>query len=405
VEVNVSNCSTSAPIAGASVSMSGGFFNTTDGTGGLVTDFSAGPGSYTVNSSRSGYLSGPGSTAPAVVTNGGTTVVNVCLTPTAIAQAASSSMVSEACTPANSALDPGEFVNFSFCVSNTGTADTVSAVGTLQNTGGVTSASPAQNYGVILAGGPAVCRTFSFFVDGALACGGDVTPTVQLQDGATNLGNLVYTTMRTGAVGTPVTSPPFSSVGVVAITDNNAGGVNVNLPVAGVVGEITDVNFRFDTGAGVCDQTVGDVDAGLDHTWVGDVRVRLTAPGGGPNSVLIDQIGVPASQFGLNAENFCAVVLDDEGGFPPIENTTSDPVAGNFSPVNPLSAFDGLAGAGVNGTWVLNAADLAAGDTGSLRRFSLVITAAPRTCQTGGTCSTTPVELLDFSVDGRGRKR
>ena len=354
VQVNVTNCSTSAPILGASVAMTGGFFNTPDAAGDLLSDFLAGPGSYTVTSSRIGYFSGPGSTAPAVVSNGGTTVVNVCLTPVAIPAAGSVSIVSESCTPANNALDPGEAATLSICVVNGGTADTVNLVGTLQASGGVTLPGGAQNYGIVLAGGPAVCRSFPFTVDGALTCGGSVTPTVQLQDGATNYGNLAYPTMITGTLTGPVATNTFSFTGPAqAIPDT--GNTVVNLLVSGIAAgsQVTDANFRFDTG-GACTNSVGNTNAGLDHTWVGDVIVTGVAPTS-ESVTIIDQIGVPASTFGLNAENFCATTLDDEGGFPPIENTVLNPVTGNFSPNNPLSGWDTVSAP--NGNWVFTFAD------------------------------------------------
>jgi uncharacterized repeat protein (TIGR01451 family) len=100
-------------------------------------------------------------------------------------------IVTESCTPENGALDPGETDTLSFCLLNTGTLDTVSAVGTLQATGGVTSPSGPQSYGVVVAGGPAVCRNFSFTV-GSLACGTDVVATIHVQDGASDLGNAVW---------------------------------------------------------------------------------------------------------------------------------------------------------------------------------------------------------------------
>jgi HYR domain-containing protein len=76
-------------------------------------------------------------------------------------------------------------------VQNTGGASTANVVGTLQASGGVTSPSGPQNYGVVVAGGPAVCRDFTFTVNGN--CGGAITASIQFQDGATNLGTLTYT--------------------------------------------------------------------------------------------------------------------------------------------------------------------------------------------------------------------
>ncbi len=380
VAVNVTNCGTGAPILGATVAMTGGFVNSTNVSGNLVSNFMAGPGSYTVTSNKTGFLSLAGSTAPAVVTNGGTTNINVCLTGAAAVSAGMATITAESCTPANSVLDPGETATVSLCVLNSGTADTVAAVGTLQATGGVTSPSAAQAYGVIVAAGPAVCRNFTFTVDAGLTCGATVTATLQIQDGANNLGNVTYN-LITGTLTGPVVTNTFSYTGaVVAIPDANGAGVNVNLAVAGIAAgsQVTDANFRFDTG-GACTNSVGNTNAGLDHTWVGDITVIGTAPTLQAVTI-IDQIGVPATTFGLNAENFCAVVLDDEGAFPPIENTVLNPVVGNFSPNNPLSGFDTVTAP--NGNWVFNFSDRAAGDLGSVRRFSLVLETTGRVCST-----------------------
>ncbi|HXU46761.1 MAG TPA: hypothetical protein VN783_14635 [Thermoanaerobaculia bacterium] len=400
VAVNVTNCSGGAPIQGATVKMTGGFVQSTDASGNLVSSFIAGPDSYTVTANKAGWLSGPLATAPAVVTNGGTTNVSVCLTGVASGQAGAATIVTESCTPANNALDPGETVTVSLCVLNNGTANTVNLVGTLQATGGVTGPSGPQNYGAVVAGGAAVCRNFTFAVDGSLACGGSVTASLQLQDGASNLGTVTYNFV-TGTLTGPVVSNTFSYTGpAVAIPDNNGAGVNVPLLVSGlpVPSAITDLNFTFDTG-GACTANTGDVNAGLDHTFVGDIVVALSAPGGGPSVALIDRIGVPASTFGNSTNNFCAVLLDDDGGFPSIEGfaSTTLPVSGSFAPNNPLSGFDGFGSP--NGTWNLNVSDLAAQDTGSVRRFSLVIQTTGRVCSTacvvpcGITCP------AGFSVD------
>ncbi len=64
-------------------------------------------------------------------------------------------------------------------------------VGTLQTSGGVTNPSGPQNYGALIAGGAAVCHDFTFTASGS--CGGTLTGTVHLQDGATDLGNVTFT--------------------------------------------------------------------------------------------------------------------------------------------------------------------------------------------------------------------
>jgi HYR domain/Secretion system C-terminal sorting domain len=105
--------------------------------------------------------------------------------------AGAATITSESCIPNNGVIDPGETVTVSFCALNGGTANTVNLVGTLQATGGVTSPSGPQNYGVLNFGGPAVCRSFTFNATGV--CGSTITASIQMQDGATNLGTLTYT--------------------------------------------------------------------------------------------------------------------------------------------------------------------------------------------------------------------
>jgi hypothetical protein len=118
------------------------------------------------------------------------TITNGCA-PTVSLVGAGSTLVFENCTPVNGVIDPNELVTVSLCVQNTGTLNTTNLVGTLQATGGVTSPSGPQNYGVVVGGGPAVCRNFSFTANGS--CGGTVTATLQLQDGATNYGTITFT--------------------------------------------------------------------------------------------------------------------------------------------------------------------------------------------------------------------
>ncbi|MBP6004072.1 MAG: M36 family metallopeptidase [Pyrinomonadaceae bacterium] len=177
--------------------------------------------------------------------------------------------------------------------------------------------------------------------------------------------------------------PPSSAVTVsytgaaVVIPDNNPTFTNVPLAVAGV-GTVSDLNFRFDTG-GTCDGTVGDVDCAINHTWVGDLIIRVTPPDGSPTVVIFDRPGVPASTFGCSNNNLGLITLNDEGGFPSVDaqgnptpaacNTANLFPTGDFSPFSPLSALDGES---ADGNWTISISDSGSGDTGSLRRFSLV---------------------------------
>jgi subtilisin-like proprotein convertase family protein len=212
--------------------------------------------------------------------------------------------------------------------------------------------------------------------------------TLQLQDGATNYGNVTYT-FATGVIGSPVT---VSYTGpAVAIPDNVPAGVNVNLVVSGFTGRVGDLNFKIDGTS--CSNTIGSTTVGVDHTWVGDLAFKLTSPHG-TSVMVIDRPGVPASTFGFSGNNYCQAVLDDQGSFPPIENVSTEPVMGNFSPNNALSAFNGE---DPNGTWVLNVSDNAGSDTGNLRAFSLVM--SNLVC---ANCTAAPTRApYDFDGDGK----
>ncbi|MCS6883820.1 MAG: S8 family serine peptidase, partial [Blastocatellia bacterium] len=129
------------------------------------------------------------------------------------------SLVSEGCSPGNSAPDPGETVTVSLALQNVGTANTTSnVIATLQPTGGVTSPSGPQNYGILTAGGPAVTRNFTFTVGSGVTCGNQITLTFTLSGGAT--GNITVN-MQTGQLAvsfaenfdsTPVNSLPVGWV-------------------------------------------------------------------------------------------------------------------------------------------------------------------------------------------------
>ncbi|MEQ1675184.1 MAG: proprotein convertase P-domain-containing protein [Chitinophagaceae bacterium] len=173
----------------------------------------------------------------------------------------------------------------------------------------------------------------------------------------------------------------------VAIPDNTPAGVNVTLPVSGLTGNISDLNFQFDANpAGTCNATIGNVNAAADHTFIGDFIFRLTSPAGTTVTIV--------NRRGGTRENICNTLLDDDGGFPALSTVTSTSgqfLSGNFAPDNPLSAFDGQNG---NGTWTLNVSDNAGIDIGSLRRFSLVIsTASPTTI-----CAGAILQLASTSV-------
>jgi uncharacterized protein (TIGR03437 family) len=103
---------------------------------------------------------------------------------------ASTALTNEPCASPNGIIDPGETVTISVALQNTGTANTnQQLVATLLPTGGVTAPSGPQTYGVLVAGGFAFSRSFSFTA-AAQEIGSTLTATFQLQDGNVNRGTV-----------------------------------------------------------------------------------------------------------------------------------------------------------------------------------------------------------------------
>src|SRR6267142_105024 len=102
---------------------------------------------------------------------------------------AGTSFASEGCLPGNSAIDPNESVTVNFSLRNIGGVSVTNLVATLQASGGVLAPSGPQNYGALDAG-VTISRPFIFTANDA--CGSTLVATLQLQDGADNLGTLNF---------------------------------------------------------------------------------------------------------------------------------------------------------------------------------------------------------------------
>ena len=136
---------------------------------------------------------------------------------------------------------------------------------------------------------------------------------------------------------------------------------------------------------------VGDVNVGvvITHTFVGDLRVSIEHLGTTVDIVVQpgDPVDAGGSPFGCGEDNY-DIVLDDEGLGGAIEDLcqvgmTSPP---NFTPNNPLSAFDGMPSAG---DWTITVTDAEpiGTDVGVFVSWSLEISEpgeAP--CEAGGAC-------------------
>jgi subtilisin-like proprotein convertase family protein len=366
IAVNVTSCSSGAPINNARVTaVAGNFLRMTGASGNLISNIIAAPGSYVVTAGKGSLI--PASTSATII-NGNTTNVNICLTGTAVINADAPTITSESCA-VNNAADPGEIVTVTLPLRNAEGNAISNLTATLQATGGVVAPGAAQNYGALAAGGAAAARSFTFAVDPNVLPGSTIALTLQLQDGVTNLGTVIYTLPVGAVVGA---AQNFSYTGAVAaIPDGNATGVNTTVSVSGVSGAVQDLNFVI-TGTASTPST----STGIDHTWIGDLVVKLTSPSG-TTVTLINSIG----SGDCASNNIFNTTLDDSaanaiaGACP--GNTSAGPLTGTFKPENPLSAFNGE---NPNGTWTLNVSDTTAIDTGSVRAYRLVITPATAAC-------------------------
>jgi subtilisin-like proprotein convertase family protein len=280
---------------------------------------------------------------------------NVTEAPLPVVSSGATALTAESCGPANGAIDPGETVTVNLDLSNVGTANTSSLVATLQATGGVTSPSGPQNYGVVVAGGPAVTRPFTFTA--GTTCGQTITATLQLQDGATNLGNVTFTFL-TGALGGPLTATYSSGNIATAIPDQGTVDIPIVISDSGVVSDI-------------------NVKVRLDHTYDADLQISLVSPGGGITIPLSSGRGGSGDNFGSGSNNCSGThtVFDDAAAT--AISAGSAPFTGSFKPESPLTGFNGVL---VAGTWTLHIADTAGQDTGTVGCVQLEITRQQFVC-------------------------
>jgi len=98
-------------------------------------------------------------------------------------------MLDESCSPANNAVDPGEVVTMDLGLTNVGTDEAQNLTADLRESGGIVPVTTTQSYGPIEEGASAT-RSFRFIAHGT--CGAPLTVTLDLSDGATQLGAVSF---------------------------------------------------------------------------------------------------------------------------------------------------------------------------------------------------------------------
>ena len=132
-----------------------------------------------------------------------------------------------------------------------------------------------------------------------------------------------------------------------------------------------------------------EVSVEIDHTYIGDLTIVLTSPDG-ISVTLVDRIGAAGGGFGCSGDDLDLVLTDQaDNPYAALEatcNATGTAAAGTFQPIQPLSAFNGVA---PGGEWTLTVTDNAGFDTGVLVNWAIV------PC---GTMMTLPVNLRAFAA-------
>jgi len=226
----------------------------------------------------------------------------------------------------------------------------------------VTVTSARSAYPTVFAGSTATNPTaFAITVSPAAPCGARLPLRLEVEyTGRGTHPTVLPIFVQTGRPDAARTVSAYTGPAV-AIPDGDPAGVAIPLAGAGA-GPISELRFHVDGMA--CSAAAGSTTVGIDHSWVGDLALRLTSPGG-TSVTLLDAPGGPLN----SGNNLCQTVLDDAAA-PSIQGVTSAqaPFTGTFRPVSPLAAFIGDE---ANGTWTLRASDSTPFDAGSVRAFSI----------------------------------
>ncbi len=239
-------------------------------------------------------------------------------------------------------IQPGETVTMLFAFRNGAGFPVTNLIATLLPTNGVANPSAPQVYGPMPVRGPSTSRLFTFTAAGTN--GQVVSPTFQLQDGATPLNGLVFNlvlgnTTTTYSNNAPIVIPAYGSASPYPSTINVSGFGNL---VSKTTVTLTN----------------------LAHTWPKDIDILLVGPGG-QKSYLMSKTGgsFTITNVTLTFDDTVANLLPEDAQIVSgTYHTTAYPLAPPPFPLpapastptapytNDLSVFNGI---NPNNTWSL----------------------------------------------------
>ena len=262
----------------------------------------------------------------------------------------------------NGAIEVNECNLLTLVVSNLDVIPMTGVSATLQSlTPGIAVVQPFSSYADIPAASRRTNDTlFQLSALPGFACGA----TVDLQLAVTSVSHgtlLVPFSLASGATGSPVR---FNNSANFVIPDS--GSVTSSVTVVGITNEIRKVT----------------VSLLITHTTDEDLDVYLQSPDGTMINLTSDNGGT-GDDYGTDCIDGQQTVFDDSAAVSIIGQTA--PFVGSFRPEQSLAVFNGKIGAAVNGTWRLIVTDDAPGGLGTLRCWSLFVSAAACTAA-GGAC-------------------
>lgn len=142
------------------------------------------------------------------------------------------------------------------------------------------------------------------------------------------------------------TAAIYCSSPALGIPDNNATGVSDTIAIANT-GVLDDLNLSLS----------------VDHTWVGDLIIRLSHQGSGTSIDLVNRNACNGSNINVSVDDQASASLQDDCQDAAIAYPES-----SYRPQQALAAFDGQ---DLSGDWQLFVSDNAGADTGTLQQWCL----------------------------------
>ena len=183
------------------------------------------------------------------------------------------SVIAEDAIPANTAVDPYERVTANITLKNVGQVDSIDLIATLVATNRIVRPSAPQSYGVMIAGGSAYSRPFSFIVTGT-NCNESIHAVLQLHDGVRDIGAIPLV-FRLGAP----SSILMSSTNAASIDLNGGGTFPINDSFNGFEAAPYPSPITISGADGVISRVTATLH-NLTHGYFSDLDVLLVGPGG-----------------------------------------------------------------------------------------------------------------------------